>query len=310
MQSKIKVAIIGLDTSHAVAMPKLIQDPETPPENRISGLQVTRCLRFPSPFQSTEGMDVRQKYLESIGVTVTENFAEAVADCDALMLNINDPALHLEYFTRCAALGKRIFLDKPFADTLDNACRIDAVARKHHTGYFTASSLRFAADVTAAVAGKTFTAAHLWGPVGTAASGSSIIWYGVHTFEMLQKILGRGASQVMSVADPDGWQCLVTYPDGRRGVVELSRSRRDYGGMLRDTDGRETLFHESGTRPLYYMMLEQVEKFFRTGTVPVAVEDSLEVMAMLEAADKSALSRRPEAVFPDNSGDIHQIDEP
>jgi len=79
--------------------------------------------------------------------------------------------------------------------------------------------------------------------------------------------------------------------------------------MLRDTDGRETLFHESCPRPLYYMMLEQVEKFFRTGTVPVAIEDSLEVMAMLEAADKSALSRRPEAVFPDNSGDIHHIDE-
>ena len=31
-----------------------------------------------------------------------------------------------------------------------------------------------------------------------------------------------------------------------------------------------------------------------------AIEDSLEVMAMLEAADKSALSLRPEAVFPDN----------
>ena len=33
-----KVAIIGLDTSHAVALPKLMQDPETPAENRVSEL--------------------------------------------------------------------------------------------------------------------------------------------------------------------------------------------------------------------------------------------------------------------------------
>ena len=123
MENKIKVAIIGLDTSHAVEFPKLMQDPAVPEQNQVHDLVATRCLRFETPFQNKEGLDKRQAYLESIGVMVTEDFDTAVADCDAIMIEINDPAKHLEYFEKCAGLGKPIFLDKPFADTLDNAVR-------------------------------------------------------------------------------------------------------------------------------------------------------------------------------------------
>ena len=120
MSEQIKVAIIGLDTSHAVAFPQLMQDPATPAEQRVEKLKAVTCLRFETPFQGKAGLDKRQEYLESIGVKVTENFDEAVADCDAILIEINDPSLHLEYFEKCAPLGKPIFLDKPFADNLEN----------------------------------------------------------------------------------------------------------------------------------------------------------------------------------------------
>lgn len=106
MENKIKVAIIGLDTSHAVEFPKLMQDPAVPEQNQVHDLVATRCLRFETPFQNKEGLDKRQAYLESIGVMVTEDFDTAVADCDAIMIEINDPAKHLEYFEKCAGLGK------------------------------------------------------------------------------------------------------------------------------------------------------------------------------------------------------------
>lgn len=32
------------------------------------------------------------------------------------MMEINDPSLHLEYFKKCADLGKPIFLDKPLKE--------------------------------------------------------------------------------------------------------------------------------------------------------------------------------------------------
>ena len=79
MEKTFKVAIIGLDTSHAVAFPELMQDPKTPGSLRIAGLRAVSCLRFETPFQNKDGLDKRQKYLEDIGVPVTENFEEATA---------------------------------------------------------------------------------------------------------------------------------------------------------------------------------------------------------------------------------------
>ena len=102
MSEAVKVAIIGLDTSHAVAFPQLMQDPATPAESKVPELRAVTCLRFETPFQNKDGLDKRQEYLESIGVKVTENFDEAVADCDAILIEINDPSLHLEYFEKCA----------------------------------------------------------------------------------------------------------------------------------------------------------------------------------------------------------------
>ena len=167
MSKVFKVAIIGLDTSHSVALPQLMQDPNTPAEQKIEGLVATRALRFPSAFQSEEGQDKRQATLESIGVKVTRDFDEAVGDCDAIMLEINDPALHLEYFEKCAALGKPIFLDKPFADNWENTLKIVEIAKANNIRFFTSSSLRFDADFGAAAKewGKA-NSATIWGPVG------------------------------------------------------------------------------------------------------------------------------------------------
>ena len=113
--SDMKVAIIGLDTSHSVAMPKLMNDPACEPDMKVSGLKAVTCLRFETPFQGKEGLDNRQAQLEGWGVKVTLDFDEAIADCDAIMMEINDPAYHLDYFKRLANLGKPIFLDKPMA---------------------------------------------------------------------------------------------------------------------------------------------------------------------------------------------------
>ena len=175
----IKVAIVGLDTSHSVAMPSLMQDPKS--KFRVEGMKATRCLRFETPFQGKKGLDDRQKILEGIGVKVTEDFDKAVGDCDAIMIEINDPARHLEYFEKCAELGKPIFLDKPYADTLDNARKIADIAAAKGVRYFTSSSLRFDVDFQAMLAQvkkekMAVETACVWGPVGHAPAGSSIVW--------------------------------------------------------------------------------------------------------------------------------------
>jgi len=298
MDTIFKVAVIGLDTSHSVTLPKLMQAPGIPADQKVDGLLTTRALRFPSAFQSEDGQDNRQKTLESIGVKVTRDFDEAVADCDALMLEINDPALHLEYFEKCAVLGKPIFLDKPFADNWTNTLKIVDIAKKNNIRFFTSSSLRFDADFSVAVRewGKA-NSATIWGPVGKAASGSSILWYGCHTVEMLETVMGRGAATVTACADQDGYVFHVVYGDGRRGVVDMSRSNSSYGACIRHGVSGELKFAAVTRRiPYYCMLLKEIVKFLKGGQ-PVSLEDSLETMAVLDACDRAARSGRTEPVY-------------
>jgi predicted dehydrogenase len=287
--SDIRVAIVGLDTSHSVEFPQRMQAPDCPPGQRVAGMRAVSCLRFETPFQGKEGLDRRQAQLEAWGVRVTADFDTAVSECDALMIEINDPAYHLDYFLRCAALGKPIFLDKPLADTLANGRRIAQAAAQHATKVFSSSSLRFApalAEALAAVPQPGF--ATVYGAMGLAPAGSSVIWYGVHAFEMLQRAMGRGAATVDARKDAMGVVAIVAYPDGRRGVVELTENHWNYGGCLHSKAGVAP-FRVDASR-LYSDELVEVAKFFRGGPAPVAIEDTLEVLALLEATDRSLRS--------------------
>lgn len=292
-----KIAIIGLDTSHATAFPKLMQDPETESSQKISGIRAVSCLRFETAFQGKEGLDTRQAYLESIGVKVTEDFEEAVADCDAIMIEINDPALHLEYFEKCAPLGKPIFLDKPFADSVENMCKIIELAKKYNVRFFTASSLRFDIDfVEGLEKGLAAEKGMTWGPCGIPPKGSGIIWYGCHTFEMLQRIMGRGAVSVSGIKDENNYLFRVKYADGRVGMVDLSSTSYKYGALIRSKENEGVFVNVTCRVPFYYMLMKEFVKFL-DGEQPVALEDSVEVMALQEAALKSIESGKEEPVF-------------
>ena len=294
---EIKVAIIGMDTSHAVELPKLMQDPAAPAEFRIKGMRVTRAMRFETPFQNKEGLDTREAYLKTIGVEVTEDFDYAIGDCDALMLEINDPSLHLEYFEKCAALGKPLFLDKPFADTIENTRKIIEIGKKYNTRYFTASSLRFTVGLDNILDQKIeYTRASTWGPLGAAAAGSSVVWYGVHTFEQLERVMGIGADTVTSIATASGVLCNVAYKDGRSGVVELLNNKWAYGVTIRDDAGNGAMVTVPQKTPFYYSLMLVVRNFFYGIGDGVAIEDSFEVMALIEAAEKSLNSGKPEKV--------------
>ncbi len=297
MNEDIRIAFIGLDTSHTIEFARRMVAPDCPADQKVRGLKPVSCLRFSTPFHSDEGLNQRQKTLEGWGIRVTTNFEEAVAGCDALMIEINDPAFHLEYFTKCAGLGKMIFLDKPFADTLANAQQIHALIRARQLKVFSSSSLRFVPEFTAAceqMPKPTF--GHVYGLFGQPPAGSSIVWYCVHTFEMLQRAMGRGAQSVFVRPDAAGFTAVVQYPENRRGVAELLLGTSIYGGCLHDKE-RAFPFVASTAR-CYTHLLEHIAKFFQTGQAPIALEETLEVMALLDAAQRSLHSGQAEAVAP------------
>lgn len=282
----IKVAVIGLDTSHTIQFAMRAQASDCPEEQKIHGLRFVSCMRFETPFQDKKGLDGRQAQLEQWGIKVTEDFDEAVRDCDAIMLEINDPSLHLPYFKRTAGLGKPMFLDKPLADHAENGIRIVELAEQFGTRVFSSSSLRFVPEMSqAAAAVRDPNACSVAGPLGMAPAGESVVWYGVHSFEMLQRLMGQGVRSVRAIPDILGVTALVDYRDGRRGIVELTENAFVYGGTLRN----HQVIHPFSIQMdrAYKSLLDEIVLFFKGGPAPVSLSDTLEVMGMLDAAVRS-----------------------
>jgi len=284
--SILNVAVIGLDTSHTINFTRSIQAPECEESNRVEGMRVISCMAFKTPFISPEELEKRVEQMRGWGVNVTDSFDEAVNGCDALMVEINDPSYHLEYMQACAKLKKPVFLDKPLADNIKNGEKIYSLVKKHRMKFFSSSSLRFRPQLLEAC-GKMQNplSASVYGYLGDAPRGSSIVWYGVHTFEMLERIMGRGAVSVSAMRVPSGVVCVIEHPGERHGIVELSTSTWGYSGSLRHKD--DAIPFVIDMRSTYTDLLKEVKQFFQTGKPPVFLDDTLEVMALVDAAERS-----------------------
>jgi len=291
--NNMKVAIIGLDTSHSIQFTKRMQDPNCEKEQKVEGLQAISCMAFVTPFQDEKGIKERTEQLEKIGIKVTNSFEEAIKGAEAIMIEINDAALHLEYFEKCAQLNLPIFLDKPLADTIENGIKIYEIIKKYNVKVFSASSLRFVKEIQEAVDTiKNPEKANVFGPLGIAPAGESVVWYGVHTFEMLQKLLGRGATSIKAYKDKEGVIAIVKYDDKRRGIVELNEGAWVYGGSLRTS--QERISFSINMDMAYKSELEKISNFFHGGKEPVDFLDTLEVMNMLDTTVKSLKSGKEE----------------
>ncbi len=289
MEKQINIGIIGLDSSHTLEYVRRMQDVNFDSAQRTTNLRATKCMSLVTPFQNAEGIAARSQLLSELGVSVSESFEQTIQDVDAIMIELNDPATHLEYLERCLPSNLPIFLDKPMADTLTNANSIARLIKQKSTKFFTASPLRFAREVQdAARQMPQAESCFLWGPIGEAAAGSNLVWYGVHLFEMLNKLMGAGAKGVRSIADDNGVVCMVSYHDNRRGVLEFTTGAFRFGGVLRQRKEQDLSFAVNAPNAEFYgETLKAIEGFFLGAAPPVELSDSLEIMSLIEAADAS-----------------------
>lgn len=283
-----RIGMIGLDTSHSIEFPRLMQS-DIAAERQVATMRVVSCLRFPSAFCAENVQDQRQEQLEKWDVRVTRHLEEAVADVDGIMVEINDPALHLDYMRRVAGLGKPVFLDKPLAASVAEGEAILRLVREAGIPFWSASSLRFTEEVAelAALSGSAepLLRCHISAPLGKAPAGSDVVWYGVHGAEMMIAILGSCAESVFARHDPAGVVAVVGFAGGRRGVLELSRNLWTYSG---EAAGAKT-FRQFTVKPGSYYpgLIRVMERFFLNGEIPVEPRQTLTIQKILNAIDQS-----------------------
>ena len=288
-----RVGIIGLDTSHAVAFTKIMNVDKDP---GVAGFRVTTAYQWGSRdiFSSTNRYPKYLAEVRRMGVEVVPTLDELLAKVDVVCLETNDGREHLQQAEKVFASGKRVFIDKPLAHNLRDAIKIYELGKARAVKWFSSSALRYSDVAVKARAGE-------YGPIRGAAlispspleeqgTHTFYTWYGIHGFEPLVAIMGMGVDKVSCFRNETDDVINATWRDGRMGELRLMRKSWIYSGYVlpekpKDKKNPVVLF---GGYQGYQPLLKEIVKFFRTGEVPVPNEETLEIMAFMEAAEMSA----------------------
>ncbi len=286
VQAGRRVGIIGLDTSHATAFTKALNDPSAGPE--FGGYKITAAYpRGSSEIKSS--YDRIPGYTEEVkksGVEIAGSMEELLTKCDVVLLETNDGRLHLEQALQVMKAGKLMFIDKPIAASLTDAIAIFNAAAHYNLPVFSSSSLRYgtgAAEINHGSIGKVL-GADTYSPATLERTHPDLFWYGIHGVETLYTVMGTGCKSVSGIFTDDADFVTGLWRDNRIGTFRgIRKGKTDYGGTAFGEKGIAQVGRYNG----YNSLLAEIIKFFQTGTAPVPPAETIEIFAFLTAAYES-----------------------
>lgn len=286
LAADLRLGFIGTDTSHVIAFTKVLNDPASP--DHVPGAKVVAAYKGGSPdvessYKRVDGY--ANELAEKWNVAIVASISDLCSKVDAILLESVDGRTHLPQAREAAKCGKPIFIDKPFASTLEDARAIAALLKQASVPWFSTSSLRYG-EVATTMKFPDMTGATVWGPGPVEEHHQlSLSWYGIHTVEMLYTLLGTGAEEVSMLSTADSDVVTAKWKNGKLGSVRTLRPYADFGGVV----FRPKAIVPSGakTKSSYVPMLREIVKFFQTREVPVPNEETLEIFAFMDAAERS-----------------------
>ncbi len=282
----IRVGIIGLDTSHAVAFSEILNDPKAAED--VAGCRVVAAYPQGSADirSSVERVPQYTEQVKKLGVEIVDSIDQLVERVDAVLLETNDGRPHLTQALPVLAAKKPCFIDKPVAGSLADALAIFAAAEKHGAAVFTASSLRYTDGAQKLRRGEygDVLGCDAYSPCALEATHPDLFWYGIHGVETLFTVMGPDCRSVSRTSTADADFVVGTWADGRIGTFRgMRKGAHGYGGTAFTTKGVYPIGDYQGYRPL----VVEIVKFFRTRQPPVSATESIAIYAFMEAADES-----------------------
>jgi predicted dehydrogenase len=288
--TEIRLGIIGTDTSHVTAFTKMLNDKSDP--NHVPGARVVAAFKGGSPDveESRTRIDrFAAEIKDKWGVAFLDSIEALCEKVDAVLLLSVDGRAHLNQVRPVFKARKRVFIDKPFTASYADAREIVRLSRESGVPFFSSSSLRFVADMQAirnsdrhgGIAG-----AFTFGPENLEPHHPDLFWYGIHAVEMLYTLLGPGCEKVTRVKTDTGDTAVGTWKDGRIGTMRgLIQGKQDYGAIVFGM--KAVVATPVPMRSDYRNLLVEIVKFFQTGVPPIPPDETLEMMAFMEAAELS-----------------------
>lgn len=204
-----------------------------------------------------------------------------------LFLTSVDGRQHLGQFDQMA-VGKPVFIDKPFAVMTADAATIIERAAATGTPVMSCSALRFAEGIAELAQSRDdILACEAYGPAPILPDYPGYFWYGIHGAEILFLLMGAGCQSVRTLAAGQMDVISGAWPDGRTGLVLGTRFEGYEFGCLVHTRTGARLGIAKDTPPYHASLLREIVRFFQNGQAPVDARETYQIVAFLEAADQS-----------------------
>jgi predicted dehydrogenase len=284
-----RVGMIGLDTSHVIAVTNALNNPDAGAE--WDGYRVVAAYPTKGSADMEASIGRLAGFTEQVknkGVEIVNSIEELLDKVDVVLLESVDGRRHLAEALPVIKSGKRMFIDKPLAASLEDGIVIYNAAKHYNVPVFSASSLRYitgAKEIADGKIGKVL-GADSYGDCYIEPNHPDLFYYGIHGIEILYAVMGTGCKSVVRIHRDKTDMVVGTWQDDRIGSYRGTRSGTgDMGATVFGEKGIELLNKSGGYDPLWLKIIE----FFNTGIVPVSPEETIEEFAFMAAAEESKL---------------------
>ena len=322
-----RIGILGIDNYGSVAYTEFLNRPRD--EGDFAGVQVVAAWPVVSPdYPDSEKLQEQWKQqllnlhqnpkdpLDTVPpIEIVNSADELLAKCDGVMIFSLDGRMHLAQATAVLKAGKPLFIGRPLAASVEDAVRIFRVAAETKTPCWSSSQHRYNAgfsgmrnhpDVGQVIG------CDVYGGWSVDVPEADRFTRPLHSIETLYAIMGRGVVSVSSTGTETAESITAVWGDGRVGTYRGIKSGAvKYSATVFGTTGVSVAGiygHGVPVRGIvptddryvgYEGLAIEIARFFKGGPLPVSPEETLEIFALLQAAELSrakqgAMVRLPE----------------
>ncbi len=226
-----------------------------------------------------DGMTSSQ-WCKEQNVVCASTVHELLNSVDAVMVIAADDARFHEIVCPLPlASGKPVYVDKTFAHNLKAAKELFDIAEAHSTPVFSSSAQRYCQHVIDYLHACTEPTRFM-----STVGPHSLENYAVHQLEPIIAIMGTGVKRMKAFAVGNAvTQLTLDYGDGRlASFTQTPQPWAEFNFMVSDGEAGRRLHSDDSN--FYENLMKVILDFFVSGIPPVAKEETLEIISLIETA--------------------------
>lgn len=280
-----KVGMIGLDTGHS---PAFVKSLNTAKNGEFQNYKVVAA--YPKGTENIMAWKNRipefTAEVEKYGVEIVDSIPALLDKVDYVILTTIDGNKHLEQALPVFEAKLPVFIDKPFAASIEDARKIAKAAEASGTPMFSSSSVRYITGAKEIINGSIgrVKGVDAYSPAHIEEHHPDLFWYGVHGIELLFAIMGTGCQWVQRTYTEDTDVVVGQWADHRIGTFRGIRKGKGGYGCHVFGEKEIKLLNQFGG---YGGLLFEIVQFFETKIPPVPIHETLEIFTFMEAAERS-----------------------